>query len=451
LPRSPVPAQHAFERRPHRTFFALSLPVMLSLVAEPLAGVVDTAFVERLGAEYAAALGAATAILSGVLWVFNFLGIGTQTEVARAAGEDRGGEAREIASLAMWVAALLATSSALVVWSLLDVLASWMSADPGVRDATAAYLEVRLLGFPAVLVGLAAFGALRGLQDMRTPMWIAGGMSLANVALDPLLIFGWGAFPALGIAGAAWATVASQVAGAVVACAVLVRRIGFAFAFDASRAASLFRVGRDMVVRTSALLLFMILSTRVALQMGREAGAAHQAIRQIWMLLAFLLDAYAASAQSLVAWFLGAGRRDLARRVATVSVVWGLATGLGLAGLALGLEPAIAALLVPPEAREVFARAWPVFAVSQPANALSFVTDGIHWGTSDYGYLRNGMLASSSVGLALLFAIDTAPPAALETVWLATLAWVGVRSAFGFARVWPGVGAAPLGAAGERT
>ena len=74
---------------------------MLSLIAEPLAGVVDTAFVERLGASYAAALGAGTAVLSGVVWVFNFLGIGTQTEVARAAGEARARDAGEVASLAI--------------------------------------------------------------------------------------------------------------------------------------------------------------------------------------------------------------------------------------------------------------------------------------------------------------------------------------------------------------
>ena len=422
---------------------------MLSLIAEPLAGLVDTAFVERLGAEFAAALGAATAILSGVLWIFNFLGVGTQTEVARTAGEARGDAARGIASLAIVLGLGLATASALLLWVALEPLAAWMSDDPAVREATGSYLVVRLLGFPAVLAGFAAFGALRGLQDMRTPMWIAAAMSILNVVLDPVLIFGWGWVPALGIAGAAWATVASQVAGAVVACWVVVRRLGWTFRFEPRRVGSLFRVGRDMVIRTSALLLFMIVSTRVALQMGREAGAAHQAIRQTWMLLAFLLDAYAASAQSLVAWFLGSARPDLARRVARVSVGWGLATGFALAGGLFALEPAFAALLVPPEAREVFARAWPVFALSQPASALSFVTDGIHWGTSDYGYLRNGMLVSSAVGLVLLLQVDTATvPAALDAVWLVTLLWVAVRSAFGVVRVWPGFGRSPLASRG---
>ena len=426
---------------------ALSVPVMLSLVVEPLAGVVDTAFVQRLGASQAAGLGSATAILSGFLWLFNFLGIGTQTEIAHVVGRARGGEIREVSSLAIVLSLGFGVLSGLLVWSVLDLASAWMSPDEAVRSATSTYLSVRLLGFPAGLVLLAAFGALRGLQDMRTPMWIAGGMSLANVVLDAVLIFGWGPIPALGIAGAAWATVASQIAAAALACVVVVRRLGWSWRFAPSRVAALFVVGRDMVLRTASLLFFMLLATRVALQMGAPSGAANQAIRQIWMLLAFLLDAYAASAQTLVAYFCGAGRTDLARRVAGVSVVWGLATGVALSlGLWLG-EPAVAALLVPPEARAVFAAAWPVFVLSQPLSALSFVTDGIHWGTGDYAYLRNGMIAASVLGIVLLLRIDTGPPQ-LDAVWLVTLIWVGVRSGYGCVRVWPGVGRAPLARAG---
>ena len=103
---------HAFEKRPHRTLLTLSLPVMLSLVVQPLAGVVDTAFVERLGAASAAALGAATAVLAGFLWVFNFLGIGTQTEVARSIGQDRAETVCAATSLALLVSLSLGTAAA---------------------------------------------------------------------------------------------------------------------------------------------------------------------------------------------------------------------------------------------------------------------------------------------------------------------------------------------------
>jgi MATE family multidrug resistance protein len=440
----PVRAVHPFEERPNRTLVALSVPVMLSLVAEPLAGVVDTAFVEGLGAPAAAGLGAATTLLSGVLWIFNFLGVGTQTEVAHVAGGAESSEAGRIATLAMGVALALGALAAALAWPAVDLAAAFMSDEPAVRSATATYLEIRLLGFPATLALFAAFGALRGLQQMRAPMWIACALSLANVVLDALLIFGWGPVPALGIAGAAWATVASQVFGSVLACGLVIRRLGFRFYFEPARVVALFVVGRDLMIRTSALLLFMLIATRVSLQMGAEAGAAHQAIRQLWMLLAFLLDAWAASAQSLIAWFLGAGRLDQARRVARVSLAWALGTGAVLSVL-LGLaESSVAVLLVPEDARAIFASAWPVFVLSQPLCALSFATDGIHWGARDYRYLRNAMLAASAAGLFALLALDPAPPARLDRVWAVTVGWIAIRSALGVLRIWPGLGRAPL-------
>ena len=104
-------------------------------------------------------------------------------------------------------------------------------------------------------------------------------------------------------------------------------------------------------------------------------SAAHQALRQMWMLLAFLLDAYASVAQSLIGYFLGAGRSELARRVAGVSVSWGLATGALVAIAMLALEPAVARLLVPADSLVVFGGAWPILALAQPLNAVSFVPE----------------------------------------------------------------------------
>jgi len=61
-----TPAAHPFVRAPHRTLIALSFPVLLSLIAEPLTGLVDTAFVAQLGAAPLAALGVGTVALSGM-------------------------------------------------------------------------------------------------------------------------------------------------------------------------------------------------------------------------------------------------------------------------------------------------------------------------------------------------------------------------------------------------
>ncbi len=423
---------------------ALSVPVVVSLVAEPITGLVDTAFVARLGEAPLAGLGVGAALLSSVLWVFNFVGIGTQTEVAQALGAGDRARGRDAFGVALALGAAIGVGLALVAAPLLPWLVAWMDARGEVADAARVYLGIRLLGAPPVLVTMAALGALRGLHDMRTPLWIALGTNAANVALDAVLIFGAGPIPALGVAGAAWATVASQWGGGLWALAAARRRLGRPGRVDLRQTRALLVVGRDMFVRTGLLVAFILLTTRAATRIGSEAGAAHQAIRQVWITTALLLDAFAAVAQTLVGTGLGARRVALARRAADVATRWAVATGAVLAAAMLAGEAWVAAALVPEAARGAFGPAWRAAALAQPLNAISFATDGIHWGARDYRYLRDAMAAATAAGAAVLVWGEWSGRETLWTVWITTAGWIAVRALFGALRVWPGWGRAPL-------
>jgi MATE family multidrug resistance protein len=270
-----------------------------------------------------------------------------------------------------------------------------------------------------------------------------------NVILHPLLIFGAGPVPAMGIAGAAWATVASQWAGAGWALLATRSRLGFPRRLHGRDAHLLLVVGRDLFLRTGLLTGFLLLGTRAATRVGAEAGAAHQAIRQVWVFTALALDAFAAAAQSLVGYFRGADRLAYARRVAGVACVWSIGTGVVLGVVMLLGEGIVARLLVPPGALPLFGAAWIVAALSQPLNAVSFATDGIHWGTGDYRFLRNAMAAATGTGALAIYLLDESAPGALTRIWLVTAAWITIRAAFGLLLIWPGIGAAPLRRPGQ--
>jgi MATE family multidrug resistance protein len=436
--------QHAFVHRPHRTLLALSFPVLVSLIAEPLTGLADTAFIARLGTVPLAGLGIGTAALSGIFWAFNFLGIGTQTEVAHAEGTGARPRGRDASGLAMALGASIGCGLALIGLLGLEAAMDFMSDDVEIRSAAAIYLKIRLLGGPAILISMAAFGALRGLQDMRTPLAIALAQNALNIALDAVLIFGLGPIPALGIAGAAWASVVSQWLGALWAIDAVRRGLGLPGRIHWRDAKYLLRVGRDLFFRTGSLILFIVLATREATLLGADEGAAHHVIRQFWILSALLLDAFGAAAQSLIGFFLGAGQIRYARRAAAVACLWGVGTGVALAIVMLASSGSVAAAFLPVEVHAMFSAAWFTYALAQPANALAFVTDGIHWGTSDYRFLRNAMIASTAAGLLALYAIAPAGPDALTVIWIITAGWIAIRSVFGMARIWPGFGSSPL-------
>ncbi len=443
-PTAQPAANHPFLRRPNHTILTLSLPILVSLIAEPVTGLVDTAFVAQLGTEPLAALGVGAGALSSILWIFSFLGIATQTEIAQTAGRQHHREASRALSLAL---AMGSFASLLLVLFMLpggSLLSQMLGAEGAVLALSDQYIQLRLLGAPAVIIVFVGFGALRGLQDMRTPLWIALGINLANIALDYLLIFGWAFVPPLGVAGAGLASSLSQWLGALWLLWALHRRLGLSRDFDYQAGWRLLRVGGDLVIRSGALTLFLLFATRVATQMSAEAGAAHQVIRQVWFFAALIAEALASSAQSLVGYFVGAARMASARNVALACTGWSLATGITLLFLALAASPLVAQVFVPPAAMPVFQLAWVIAAFTQPLNALAFVTDGIHWGTGDYRFLRNVMLMATGCAILGLALLPTHTDEAFAGVWLSMLLWMGIRAFWGVARLVPGIGKSPF-------
>ncbi len=443
-PTAEQSAEHPFIRTPHRTLLFLSLPVFFSMTAEPLTGLVDTVFVARLGAAPQAALGVGTAALSSLFWIFNFLGVGTQTEVAQALGQGR----RERAGRMWGIGLVLAGACGLLMlalgWPLAPQIATLLGATGDIQHDATTYMRVRLLSAPAMLTLLMAFGALRGVQDMRTPLWIAVTINLLNMGLDALLVLGYGPIPALGIVGVAAASAVSQWLGALWAIFATWRQLGWPAELRLGEARRLIKIGGDLFIRTGLLTLYLLFTTRIATRIGADAGAAHQAIRQMWLFTALGLDALAVTAQSLVGYFLGANALPAARRVATVACFWSVVQGVLIALGMLVAEAAIATILVPATAVAVFLWPWRIAALIQPINALAFVTDGIHWGTGDFAFLRNAMIGATAVGAVALALVDQRLPQALAWVWLATVSVVVVRALFGLLRIWPGIGESPL-------
>ncbi|NJK78937.1 MAG: MATE family efflux transporter [Chloroflexaceae bacterium] len=439
-----TPPTHPFIIAPNRTLLTLTVPVIGSLIAEPLTGMVDTAFVAALGAAPLAALGVGTVALSSAFWVFNFLQVGTQTEIAQALGRGEQQQAARLNGLALVLSVLLSLLVMALALPLLGPMAAALGAEGAVQRDAVLYMQVRVFGTPAILAMITCFGVLRGMQDMQTPLVVAVAVNVLNIALDALLVFGAGPIPALGIAGAALASVLSQWLGALWVVVLVLRRLGLPDRVRLSDAYRLLHIGGDMFLRTGLLILFLLLTTRVATLGGAETGAAHQVIRQVWLFTGLLLDAFAITGQSLVAYFVGAGWLAQARRVAFVVCAWSVGTGTLLALLMLAGQAGVIRLFVPPAAVEMFVPAWLVAVVVQLSNALAFATDGIHWGTGDFAFLRNVMFLSTLVGGVALLLIDPAAPAALTLIWLATLGWSVIRAVLGVARIWPGIGNSPL-------
>ncbi len=413
-----------------REIVALALPALGALAADPLVSLVDTAFVGRLGADELGALGVTSAVFAVAFFVFNFLAYGTTALVAQAVGRgDRADAGRTV--VAALATALALGAAVLVVLELaaLPILAV-MGADGAVEAQALTYLRIRALAAPAVLVVLAGHGAFRGFQDTRTPMVVTFGLTAVNLVLDPLLIFGAG----WGIAGAAWATVAAQIGGAAAFLWLLLVRRRAALGIELrlprlSRVRRFLVVGRDLVVRTAALVATITLAAAVATRVGTLAVAAHQVTVQLWIFLGLVIDALAIAGQAMTGRYLGAGAPATARAASRRLLGWGVA-----GGVALGVVMAALAGVLPgwftddPEVLDRVRDVYLFVVLMQPLNAFVFVLDGVLMGAAAFRYLAGSTVAAAIAASAVLLAVE--PQGwGLAGVWWGITTMIAVRAA----------------------
>ncbi len=403
----PGNAHKVDRRRLDREIGALAFPALGALAADPLVSMVDTAFVGRLGTVPLGALGVNAALFSLAFVVFNFLAYGTTPRVARAFGRGDAEEAGRVAVQALVLAVGAGVAATLVLVLGADLFLAMMGATGELAEPARAYLRIRALAGPAVLLIMASHGIFRGFQDTRTPMVVTLGLNLVNLVLDPVLIFGLG----WGIEGAAWATVIAQWLGAAWFLGLFAgRRRGLlGSAPKLPRPAELLpflRVGGELVLRTFALIGTLTVAAAVATRLGPAQVAGHQVAIQLWLLLALVVDAVAVAAQALVARYRGEGDAGLLRAVTNRLLGWGVATGLLLAVLFFGLAPWLPRIFTDdPETLAQVGRIMAFVIWMQPLNALVFVWDGIYMGLEDFRFLAAQMLVSAGIAVGVLLAV----------------------------------------------
>ncbi|AMW11559.1 MATE family efflux transporter [Streptomyces qaidamensis] len=432
-----APARRRTGRRQHdREIVALAVPAFGALVAEPLFLMADTAIVGHLGTAQLAGLGIASALLMTAVSVFVFLAYATTAAVARRVGAGDLQAAIRQGMDGIWLALLLGAAVVAVALPTAPQLVDVFGASDAAAPYAITYLRISVLGIPAMLVVLAATGVLRGLQDTRTPLYVAIAGFVANGALNAGLVYG----ADLGIAGSAWGTVIAQCGMAAVYLVVVLRgarKHGASLLPDAAGIRASAQAGVPLLVRTLSLRAILMIATAVAARLGDADIAAHQIILSLWSLLAFALDAIAIAGQAIIGRYLGAGDTQGARDACRRMVEWGIAVGIVFGILVVIARPAFLPLFTSdPAVKDVALPALIIVALSQPISGIVFVLDGVLMGAGDGPYLAWAMLITLAVftpvallvpvlggGLTALWATMTL----MMTVRMLTL-WLRTRS-----------------------
>ncbi|MEU8590573.1 MATE family efflux transporter [Streptomyces sp. NPDC048664] len=413
-------------RRYDREIVALAVPAFAALVAEPLFVMADSAIVGHLGTSQLAGLGVSSALLTTAVSVFVFLAYATTAAVARRVGAGDLRAALRQGMDGIWLALILGAAVIAVALPTAPGIVHLFGVSETAAPYATTYLRISVLGIPAMLVVLASTGVLRGLQDTRTPLYVAVSGFIANAALNAGLVYGAG----LGIAGSAWGTVIAQCGMAAVYLYVVVRgarRHDASLRPDLAGIRACARAGVPLLVRTLSLRAMLMIATAVAARLGDAEIAAHQIVLSLWSLLSFALDAIAIAGQAIIGRCLGAddpqGARDACRRM----LWWGGVVGVALGLLVWASRPLFLPLFSSDTAvHHAALPALVLVAVAQPVCGAVFVLDGVLMGAGDGAYLARAMLLTLAIYAPVALLIPTTG-GGLTAVWAAMTLMMAVR------------------------
>jgi len=303
-----------------RAILHLGAPAALAALLQAGFLVVDTFWLGRVGEVAIAA--ASTA--GFVMWLAQTLGdgaaMGAGAVLAQEIGAVRGRESEEASgaglALALWGSVLVTACGFLLA----PPVFAFMGTAPDVTAAGLRYLRIILAGMPAYFVFAWIAAVFRATGDAGTPLRLLGLAAAVNVTLDPLLIFGLGPVPRLGVAGAALATVASWFAASLAGWRLLGRlglrpSSGVLFRPPPVIWRAL-RIGLPVGIEGALFSLIYIVLTRVTTGFGTAAVAALGVGHKLEVLNYFVCAGMGAAATTVVGQSFGAGAPRRAARAA---------------------------------------------------------------------------------------------------------------------------------------
>jgi len=338
-----------------RPLFRLAWPIVAIQLLQVTYNIADTLWLGRFSADAVGALSLAFPLVFLVLSVAGGFTTAGSILVAQYTGADSEGSAGAIAGQTITFVGGLAVALGIVGFLLTADMLALLPSSAGtaarIVPLAADYMRIFFLGVPA-LFGFFVFSALmRGYGDTKTPMRVMVVSVALNVVLDPILIFGVGPIPRLGIEGAAYATVAARGVASVLGLYILfVARAGPAVEFshlvpDLGSIAEIVRIGAPSSLEQSTSALAMITLTAMVVTFTPPVVAAYGLGNRLVSLIFLPAMGLGRATNTMVGQNLGARQADRAERAVY------LAAGAGVVVLFLA---AVVAALVPEPIVAVF-------------------------------------------------------------------------------------------------
>lgn len=413
----------------HRGILAIAVPMTLAYLSTPLLGITDMAVIGRIGdAALIGGVALGAVVFDFIFSTFNFLRSGTTGLTAQAYGAGDRTEMQAVLFRALLLAVAIGIVVILLGRPILALALAGLGGSPAVQAATTTYFDIRLLSTPFALANYAMLGWLVGLGRATAGLVLQTVLNGLNIALSILFVLGFG----WGIAGAALGTTLGE---AITACLGLLvvlpsldrrDRPARAEVLDRTAIVRMIAVNRDIMIRSFALLFaFGFFASRGA-AFGDVTLAANAVLMNLFLVGGYFLDGFAAAAEQYAGRAVGARYRAAFVRSVWLTLLWGYGLAFAAALVFALAGPAIIDLMTANEEVRETARRYLPWAVATPiAGVLAFQMDGVFIGATWSRDMRNMMLASLVLFLAVWWWAE--PALGTDGLWLALIVFLSAR------------------------
>lgn len=410
----------------HRHVFAIALPMIVSNIAAPLLGLVDTAIIGHLpDAIYLSAVAVGAMVVSFIYLLAVFLRMATTGYIAQSYGaEDLSAQRQHFNNgviIAVILGLVIAFASPWINDAAMWVVAPSAELEPYARE----YISIRLWSAPAALMTLVALGVLLGRQNSRKAMLLVIITNAVNVVMDVVLIFGLD----LNVKGAAWASLIAEWVTAIIGFYWTVRALQWSlphFAISRQALRRFLGVNGNIFVRSLVLQLCMATMTGYATRYGSTLVAVNAVLMQFLMLISLGLDGIAYAVEALAGAAKGQKKPDKIRYWCKITLLWSSLFAVSYTLVfAIAGEQIVRLITDIPEVVNTAMNYLPWIILMPIIAHWSYWFDGVFIGLSMSKGMRNTMLLSALIGFVPLWWLGL--PLENHGLWLALSGFLLMR------------------------
>jgi len=425
----------SFPKKDHKTVFAIALPMILSNIAAPMLGLVDTAIIGHLpDAIYLSAVAIGAMVVSFIYLLAVFLRMATTGYIAQAYGAGSLSQQQQHLShgliLAIGIGLLLALLAPFISDFSLWVVAPQAELVP----LASQYIEIRLWSAPAALVTLVTLGVLLGRQQSRQAMWLAIITNAVNVLMDVILIIGFD----LNVVGAATASLVADYVTAAIGLYWSAKALQWSFrsvTINKRAITQFLGVNGNILIRSLVLQLCMATMTGYAARYGSTLVAVNAVLMQFLMLISLGLDGIAYSVEALAG--AAKGKKDPTRISywCRITLLWSVIFAVAYTCIfALAGAQIIGLITDIPEVIKLAKEYLPWIIIMPLVGHWSYWFDGVYIGLSLSRGMRNTMIMAAIFGFLPLWWLGL--PLQNHGLWMALSGFLLMRGLFQALWLW---------------